>query len=80
MTPPAGHPIISPSGIPRAVMVFRIVHPTLTSTLWDASPLARLAEPRMALSRWNVVSPLRRLRSPDATYPFRFPTRDRARM
>ena len=49
MTPPAGHPIISPSGIPSAVMVFRIVHPNLTSTLWDASPLARIAEPRMAL-------------------------------
>ena len=61
-------------------MVFRIVHPTLTSTLRDASPLARLAEPRMALSRWHVVSPLRRLLSPDATSPFRFPTRDRARM
>ena len=25
MTPPAGHPIISPSGIPSAVMVFRIL-------------------------------------------------------
>ena len=47
MTPPAGHPIISPSGIPSAVMVFRILHPNLTSTLWDASPLARIAEPRM---------------------------------
>ncbi len=49
VTPPAGHPIISPSGIPSAVMVFRILHPNLTSTLWDASPLARIAEPRMAL-------------------------------
>ena len=29
MTPPAGHPIISPSGIPSAVMVFRILHPNL---------------------------------------------------
>ena len=48
MTPPAGHPIISPSGIPSAGMVFRILHPNLTSTLWDASPLARIAEPRMA--------------------------------
>ena len=27
----------------------RILHPNLTSTLWDASPLARIAEPRMAL-------------------------------
>ena len=80
MTPPAGYPIISPSGIPSAVRVFRIVPPNLISTLWDASLLARIAEPRMALSRWNVVSPLRRLLSPDATYPFRFPPRDRARM
>ena len=24
-------------------MVFRILHPNLTSTLWDASPLARIA-------------------------------------
>ena len=31
MTPPAGHPIISPSGIPSAVMVFRILH------LWVAN-------------------------------------------
>ena len=29
-------------------MVFRILHPNLTSTLWDASPLARIAEARMA--------------------------------
>ena len=32
MTPPAGHPIISPLGIPSAGMVFRILHPNLTST------------------------------------------------
>ena len=38
VTPPAGHPIISPSGIPSAVMVFRILHPNLTSTLWTPVP------------------------------------------
>ena len=55
MTPPAGHPIISPSGIPSAVMVFRILHPNLTSTLWDASPLARIAVlAPLTVGGWNV--------------------------
>ena len=30
-------------------MVLRILHPTLASTLWDASPLARIAEPTHAM-------------------------------
>jgi len=49
VTPPAGHPIISPSGLPSAVMVWRILHPNLISTLWDASPRARIAEPQIVL-------------------------------
>ena len=43
------HPIISPSGIPSAVMVFRILHPILASTLCDVSPLARIAGPTAVL-------------------------------
>ncbi len=47
--PDSHHPIISLSGIPRAVMVFRILHPILASTLCAANPLARIAEPTIAL-------------------------------
>ena len=43
------HPIISPSGIPSAVMVLRILHPILASTLYDVSPLARIAGPTAVL-------------------------------
>ena len=43
------HPIISLSGIPSAVMVLRILHPILASTLCAANPLARIAEPTIAL-------------------------------
>ena len=39
-------------------MVFRILHPNLTSTLWDASPLARIAEPRMGHCQLVVGSAL----------------------
>ena len=41
MTPAAGHPIISPSGIPSAVMVFRILHPNLTRL--SGTPVPSLA-------------------------------------
>ena len=74
------HPILKPSGIPSAAMVFRILHPILASTRCDASPLARIAGPPMALSRWNVVSTLLRLLSPDSMRHRRFPSRARARM
>ena len=47
--PDSHHPIISLSGIPSAVMVFRILPPILASTLCAANPLARIAEPTMAL-------------------------------
>ncbi len=47
--PDSHHPIISLSGIPSAVMVLRILHPILTSTLCAANPLARIAEPTIAL-------------------------------
>ncbi len=47
--PDSRHPIISLSGIPSAVMVFRILHAILASTLCAANPLARIAEPTMAL-------------------------------
>ena len=47
--PDSHHPIISLSGIPSAVMVFRILHPILASTLYAANPLARIAEPTIAL-------------------------------
>ena len=47
--PDSHHAIISLSGIPSAVMVFRILHPILASTLCAANPLARIAEPTMAL-------------------------------
>ncbi len=47
--PDSHHPIISLSGIPSAVLVFRILHPILASTLCAANPLARIAEPTMAL-------------------------------
>ena len=47
--PDSHHPIISLSGIPSAVMVFRILHPILASTLCAANPLARIAEPTIAL-------------------------------
>ncbi len=43
------HPIISLSGIPSAVMVLRILHPILASTLCAANPLVRIAEPTIAL-------------------------------
>ena len=44
--PDSHHPIISLSGIPSAVMVLRILHPILASTLCAANPLARIAERR----------------------------------
>ena len=47
--PDSHHPIISLSGIPSAIMVFRILHPILASTLCAANPLARIAEPTIAL-------------------------------
>jgi hypothetical protein len=47
--PGSRHPIISLSDIPGAVMVFGILHPILASTLCAANPLARIAEPTMAL-------------------------------
>ncbi len=47
--PDSHHPIISLSGIPSAVMVLRILHPILASTLCAANPLARIAEPTIAL-------------------------------
>ncbi len=47
--PDSHHPIISLSGIPSAVMVLRILHPILASTLCGANPLARIAEPTIAL-------------------------------
>ena len=47
--PDSHHPIISLSGIPSAVMVFRILHPIFASTLCAANPLARIAEPTIAL-------------------------------
>ena len=47
--PDSHHPIISVSGIPSAVMVLRILHPILASTLCAANPLARIAEPTIAL-------------------------------
>ena len=47
--PNSHHPIISLSGIPSAVMVLRILHPILASTLCAANPLARIAEPTIAL-------------------------------
>ena len=37
--PDSHHPIISLSGIPSAVMVFRILHPILASTLCAANPV-----------------------------------------
>ena len=47
--PDSHHPIISLSGIPSAVIVLRILHPILASTLCAANPLARIAEPMIAL-------------------------------
>ena len=47
--PDSHHPIISLSGIPSAVMVLRILHPILASTLCAANPLARIVEPTIAL-------------------------------
>ncbi len=47
--PDSRHPVISPSGIPSAVIVFRILHPIFASTLCDANPLARIAGPTMVL-------------------------------
>ena len=47
--PDSHHPVISLSGIPSAVMVFRILHPIFASTLCAANPLARIAEPTIAL-------------------------------
>ena len=37
--PDSHHPIISLSGIPSAVMVLRILHPILASTLCAANPV-----------------------------------------
>ena len=37
--PDSHHPIISLSGIPSAVMVLRILHPILASTLCAADPV-----------------------------------------
>ena len=45
------HSIITPSGIPSAVITFRMRHPILASTLCDDSRLARIAEPTIALYR-----------------------------
>jgi len=42
-------PTIWPFGLPSASIVFRILQPIRASTLCDASPLARIAEPMMAL-------------------------------
>ena len=50
------------------------------STLCDASPLARIAGPRMVLYRWKVVSTLLRLLNPDSTCHLRFPMRARSPM
>ena len=47
--PDSHHPIISLSGIPSAVMVLRILHPILASTLCAANSLARIVEPTIAL-------------------------------
>ena len=47
--PDSHHPSISLSGIPSAVMVLRILHPILASTLCAANPLARITEPTIAL-------------------------------
>ena len=47
--PDSHHPTISLSGIPSAVIVLRILHPILASTLCAANPLARIAEPTIAL-------------------------------
>ena len=47
--PDSHHPIISLSGIPSVVMVLRILHPILASPLCAANPLARIAEPTIAL-------------------------------
>ena len=47
--PDSHHPIILLSGIPSAVMVLRILHLILASTLCAANPLARIAEPTIAL-------------------------------
>ena len=47
--PDSHHPIISLSGIPSAVMVLRILHPIRASSLCAANPLARIAEPTIAL-------------------------------
>ena len=43
------HPIIWLSGIPRAVIRLRILHPIVASTLCVARPLARIAGPKMVL-------------------------------
>ena len=47
--PDSHHPIISLSSIPSAVLVLRILHPILASTLCAANPLAHIAEPTIAL-------------------------------
>ena len=54
--PDSHHPIISLSGIPSAVMVLRILHPILASTLCAANPLARIAEPTIEMLMGNLVS------------------------
>ncbi len=54
--PDSHHPIISLSGIPSAVIVLRILHPILASTLCAANPLARIAEPTIEMLMGNLVS------------------------
>ena len=51
--PDSHHPIISLSGIPSAVMVLRILHPILASTLCAANPLARIALRYSLSTRWS---------------------------
>ena len=48
--PDSRHPIISLSGIPSAVMVFKILHAMLASTVCAANPLARMLSPRWPCS------------------------------
>ena len=66
--PDSHHPIISLSGIPSAVMVLRILHPILASTLCAANPLARIAERRCCTARSKSLTSLCRLQSHPAQY------------
>jgi hypothetical protein len=45
-----------PSGIPRWVILFKIVHASVTSTLCDAMVRLRIAPPMIALYRDIAVS------------------------